>query len=108
MIDVAETMEKEELKTARGRREEMGREINISKDPSKIFRESENRRSTYISTIERLKDEISECSYGIDSEELEAVEFLIEQLERLARYAGEYSLEHIGKGDERCRLRFLG
>lgn len=101
-IDVNETMEKEELKTARGRRKAVGREINTSKSPTMIKEHAEDRRCAYLRAIEMLHRCIGENSYGIDEDELDAVEFVNEQLERLVRYANEKILEHIGKDDGRC------
>lgn len=101
-MDIKKEMEKMELSTARGRRTADGREIDISKDPSQVTREAEERRNAYLWVISRLKKTVGNNSYGIEEDELEAVEFLLEQLERLTRYTNEQVLEYTGDGDKNC------
>lgn len=99
-MDIKKEMENNELKTARGRREFEGKGINLQ-DDERMANDLHARRDTYMRCIRDLKREVHRCPYGIGTEELEAVEFVIEQLERLAVFTVGEETKHIGS-DNYC------
>ena len=94
MIDVKQTIEANQLSTARGRRTAAGREIDIEEKKQPLQRRAAIiRAETYLDAAASLKEAIGDDGDGISFEELDAVEFIMEQLEKLSRKAWETAIE---------------
>ena len=89
-INVKETIEANQLRTARGRRQLSGKEINVNTSAKASARESAIYRSSgYLDVIRALRQVVETNPEGISYDELDAAEFIIEQLERVAARAWE-------------------
>lgn len=90
MINVKETIEANQLRTARGRRQLSGKEIDVNATAKACARESAiSRSSGYLDVIRALRQVVESYPEGISYDELDATEFIIEQLERVAARAWE-------------------
>lgn len=94
MINVKETIEANQLRTARGRRQISGKEIDINAAvESRSRRAATIRAEGYLEIIRELQNIVGSDPEGISYDELDATEFIIEQLERVARRAWETAIE---------------
>lgn len=88
-IDVKEALNKANFNTARGRNASKGREIDLKANPTNTIDDAKKRADSYIEMAGGLKRSVATAHCGVSDKELEGVEFVIEQLEGLARMAFE-------------------
>ena len=94
MINVKETIEANQFRTARGRAELKGKEINTagaSRDRAR--RAAVLRAEAYMEVARNLRAMVEADPDGIDFDELDAVEFIMERFEDLSRKAWETAIE---------------
>lgn len=94
-------MRKEEIKdalkcmdvaTARGRRIADKREIKVSPSDFEVANCADQRGRGYLEVAGTLRGVVERSPIGIPEDELESVEFIMEQLENLARRAQEVAI----------------
>ena len=92
--EIMEALKCMEVATARGRREANGRQIDWSPSGEDCKGASLQRCASYIRVAIDLRHIVVENHDGIGDKELEAVEFVIEQLEDASRKAHETALKN--------------
>ena len=87
--EIREALEKINVSTARGRRVLDKREIDIKPCNAQVASQASCRADGYIEVAKKLRTVVECDPVGIPEGELESVEFIMEQLEGLARRAQE-------------------
>ena len=87
--EIRQALENINVSTARGRRVLDKREISVEADKDRVSCDAHRRASGYIGVAGELRDMVERNAIGIPEGELESVEFIMEQLEGLARRAQE-------------------
>jgi len=87
--DIREALENIDVATARGRRVLDKREIDIKPCDAQVSNNASCRADGYIEVAKKLRAVVEMSPVGIPDGELESVEFIMEQLEGLARRAQE-------------------
>lgn len=90
--EIMEALKCMDVASARGRRVAEGRQINWSPSGYDCKIGSLQRSASYIRVAEDIRRIVVENHDGIGDRELEAVEFIIEQLEDVSRKAHETAL----------------
>lgn len=83
--EIREALGSKDFSTSRGRALADGREINLEPDREQIEAETKGRIDVYIKTVRSLAKEIRHLRAGMTKEELEAIEFIREQMVDLAK-----------------------
>ena len=87
--EIRQALEKINVSTARGRRVLDKREINVEPPKDAVASHAGCRVNGYLYVAKELRRVIEDNPVGIPEGELESVEFIMEQLEGLARRAQE-------------------
>ena len=82
-----------DCRSARGRRKLHGREINIEPINADVHHDAKRREDEYLRIACELRALIQAHPIGIEEEELESVEFVMEQLERLSNIAYDQKIK---------------
>lgn len=94
MINVKETIEANNLRTARGRQTLKGKEVKANEVTDDEKRnDAMIRTEVYLSVARELRREVSRNSKGITYDELDAVDFIIEYIDGLARKAVDTAID---------------
>ena len=89
MNEIREAIENINVATARGRRELNNRELKVTPSGRSVSYDASARADGYIEVAQYLREKVESNFTGIPSRELEDVEFIMEQLEALAKQAYE-------------------
>ena len=87
--EIREALENINVSTARGRRILDSREIDVTPCDTQVASQASCRADGYIEVAKKLRMVVECDPVGIPDGELESVEFIMEQLEGLARRAQE-------------------
>lgn len=91
--EIREALDRIDVSTARGRRSLNGRAIYLGPSEETVTDNAIARSQGYISIAESIRRTIEINGAGITADELEAVEFVIEQIEELSRKAHETAIK---------------
>lgn len=83
--NIKELLEEMEVSTARGRAAALGQAIDIGPKPYEVESAARARADGYIEINRRLSELVQSQRAGIQSDELEAVEWIRENILKLAR-----------------------
>lgn len=92
--EIREALKVMDVATARGRRTLTGRQIDWSPCKEDCASDAYSRAEGYLDVARYLRGKVTTNHDGITDDELESVEFVMEQLEDLSRKAHETALKN--------------
>lgn len=92
--EIREALNTIEVSTARGRRILDKREIDLNPSKEQIAWAAMERSNRYIDVAKHIRSILIDTHEGITNEELEAVEFVMEQIDALSKMAHETAIKN--------------